>query len=123
MTTEISITIAEEDADPERVDVLTGQLREELLQLDVEGVRRAPGGPAPEDARVVDVAAIGALLVTVAGVATSLDEIIGVLRRWAGGGVPRTVKIEIDGDKLELSNATRAQQRELIEAFVRRHPG
>jgi hypothetical protein len=120
VTAELTILITEDDADPERVDVLTGYLREELLQLDVDDVRRATGGPPPEGSRSFEVAAIGALLVAASEMATSLDQIIAVVRKWAGGG-PRTVKITLGGDSLELSNASREQQNELVHAFIRRH--
>ena len=121
----MTIEVAEDGADAERIDVLTGYLRQELLQLDVDDVRRAREGDAPADARGLDVAAIGALLVTLSGAATSLTEIVTVVRGWLsrGGGTKRTVKISIDGDVLELSEVSLAQQDELIGLYVRRHSG
>jgi hypothetical protein len=124
MQGQLTIRVAEEGADAERVDALTGYLRQELRELDVDDVARAPGGDAPPGSRAVDPAAIGALLVTLSGAATSINEIVTVVRGWlARGSTPRTVRIEMDGDVLELSGASAAQQDELISVFVRRHGG
>ena len=125
MSEQLTIEVAEDGAGPERVDALAGYLRDELLQLDVDDVTRAPGGPAPADARSWDVAAIGALLVTLGGAATNLNEIVTVVRGWLsrGGGTRRSVKITIDGDVLELSEVSLKQQDDLIDLYVRRHGG
>ncbi len=118
------IRVVEDGADAERADQLAGHLREELLGLDVDDVTRAPGGEAPPGTRAVDVAAVGALLVTLGGAAASINEIVAVVRGWlARGSTPRTVRIEMDGDVLELSGASLAQQDELVDLFVRRHGG
>ena len=125
MSAQLSLHIAEDGADAERIDALTGHLRRELLQLDVEDVTAVPGGPAPDGARVVDVAAIGALLVSLGGAAGGLKEVVTVVRGWLSRGdkVRRTVKIEIGGDTLELSEASLADQDRLIDIFVRQHTG
>lgn len=47
MDRELRILLSEEGAEAERVADLTGYLREELLQLDVEDVAAAPGEAAP----------------------------------------------------------------------------
>lgn len=123
MSAHLSLHIAEDGADAERLDALTGHLRRELLQLDVEDVTAVPGGPAPDGARVVDVAAVGALLVGLGSAAGSLNEVVTVVRGWLSRGdkVRRTVKIEIGGDTLELSEASPADQDRLIDIFVRQH--
>ena len=121
----MTIMVAEDGADDERIDQLTGYLREELLQLDVAEVTRAPGGEAPAGTRGLDPAAIGALLVSLSGAATSLNEVVAVVRGWLsrGGGVKRSVKITIDGDALELSEVSLAEQNKLVDLFVQRHTG
>ena len=125
MTAELSLQIAEDGADDERIDDLAGHLRQELLHLDVDDVVAARSGPAPEGSRAVDVAAIGGLLVSLGASAANLKDVITVIRGWLsrGGGVRRSVKIEIDGDSLELSEVSAAEQNRLIEMFVQRHAG
>jgi len=124
MVERVTIRVAEEGADADRADQLAGHLRDELRELDVADVTRAPGGAPPPGTRAVDVAAVGALLVTLGGAASSINDIITVVRAWLPrGSAPRTVRVEVDGDVLELSNASAAQQDELVGLFVRRHGG
>lgn len=125
MTERITIQIAEDGADADRIDTLTGYLRDALLELDVADVRRAPAGPPPPGARGVDVASVGALLVSLAGATTGLNDIVTVVRGWLsrGSGVRRSVKLTIDGDVLELAEASRADQDRLVDLFVSRHGG
>jgi hypothetical protein len=64
MDGELRLHLSEEGADAERVTVLTGYLRAELLQLDaVEEVRALPAGQPAPGARVFGIAAAGALLI------------------------------------------------------------
>jgi hypothetical protein len=125
MRDQLSLQIAEDGADPERIDTLTGHLRRELLQLDVEDVTLARGGPAPDGARAIDLAMIGGLIVSLGSSAASLKDIVTVVRKWLtrGDGVRRTIKIDIDGDSLELSEVSVAEQDRLIEMFIQRHAG
>jgi hypothetical protein len=122
---ELVLRLSEEGADPERLDLLTGYLRQELLGLDVEDVRRASVEGAPPGARGIDVAALGGLVVSLGHSAAGLTDLIGAVRRWlsSGRGVRRTVTIELAGDRLELSEVSAAEQDRLIDLFVRRHAG
>lgn len=123
MAQQLNLVLAEDGASAERLDDLTGYLRQELLELDVDDVRRAPGGTAPPGTRAVDLVALGGLVVTLSRTAGGLKEVVGAVRRWLsrGDGVRRTVKIEIDGDTLELSEVSAAEQDRLITLFVSRH--
>lgn len=123
MPGQVNLRLAEDGADAQRLDDVTGMLRRELLDLDVDDVRRPTAGPAPDGSRALDVAALGALVVTLGHTATGLGEVVAAVRRWLarGGGVRRTVKIEIDGDTLELSEVSAAEQDRLVDLFVGRH--
>lgn len=123
MDGEIRIQLSEDGADAERLDALTGHLRQELLQLDVEDVSRAQAGTVPPGARAIDVLALGGLVVSLGHTATGLTEVVAAVRRWLsrGDGVRRTVKIEVDGDRLELSEVSAAEQDRLVDLFIRRH--
>jgi hypothetical protein len=51
---------------------------------------------------------------------------VSAIRKWLarGEGTRRTVRLEIDGDALELSEASAADQERLVSLFVSRHvPG
>jgi hypothetical protein len=82
-----------------------------------------PAGEPPPGSRAFDVLAIGALLVTLGKSAEGLRSVVDAVRHWLtrGGGVRRTVKLEIGGDVLELSEASTADQQRLIDVFVSRH--
>ena len=124
MAQQISIEVAEDGADDERTDLVTSHLREALKEVDIEDIVRMPGGPPPPNTRGLDIAAIGALLVTVAGIGTSLNDIITVVRGWlTAGRAGRIVKITIDGDTLELTDATLADQERLVALFTEKHGG
>jgi hypothetical protein len=54
--------------------------------------------------------------------ATGLMAVIQAIQQWlARGQQPRTVRMEIDGEMLELSDASAADQSRLVELFTARH--
>jgi hypothetical protein len=71
------------DADAAELAGLAVDLREQLLELDIERADPATAGQAPPGRR--------------------------------------SVKLEIDGDVLEVTGITRRDQRELIQAWIDRH--
>ncbi|GAA0454618.1 hypothetical protein Ade02nite_03110 [Paractinoplanes deccanensis] len=124
MAEDLRLYLGEDGADAERLDLLTGQVRDQLRQLDVDDVAplRADQAP-PAGARAMDVGAVGALLVMLGNSATGLREVVTVVRGWLGrgDGTRRTVRLELGGDVLELSEVTEAEQQRLIDLFVRKH--
>jgi hypothetical protein len=123
MCSELQIQLSEDGADAERLASLTGFLRQELLQLDVQDVTALRKGEPPPGSRAFDVTAVGALLVSLRGSVEALQAVVSAVRKWLarGEGVRRTVRLEIGGDTLELSEATIADQDRLIDLFVRQH--
>jgi hypothetical protein len=69
------------------------------------------------------VVALGGLVVSLGRTAAGLTDVITAIRRWLsrGDGVRRTVKIQIDGDVLELSEVSAAEQDRIVDLFVQRH--
>lgn len=120
----LAIRVSEDGADRERLAQLTIYLRAELLQLQVENVTALRAGDPPPDTRASEVTAAGGLLVTLGQAAEGLRSVVSVVRDWlrrSDGGPARTVRLELDGDTLELSHASPADQERLIELFVKRH--
>ena len=119
----LRLQLAEEGADADRLDVLTGFLRHELLQLDVKDVTKLPAAEPPPGARGLDAAAVGGLLVGLGSAAEGLSAVISAIKAWLarGGSAHRRVRLEIGGDALELSDATAADQDRLIGLFLSRH--
>jgi hypothetical protein len=121
MPEEILVELFEDDADPEQVETATLAVRRELLQLDVDDVVPATTGPAPEGSRGLDVAALGALLVQAGGAAQAVASVVTVLRGWlkrSPSQAHRTVRITVGGESLELTEATQAQQQQLVDRFL-----
>jgi hypothetical protein len=120
---ELRLHLSEEGADAERVAMLTGYLRAELLQLHVEDVTALQAGEPPPGSRVFGVATAGALLIALGQSAEGLRSVVSAIRDWLrrGQGTGRAVRLELGGDALELSQASVADQERLIELFIRRH--
>jgi hypothetical protein len=123
MPGELRVQLSEDGADAERLDGLTSFLRQELLQVDIEDVTALRAGEPPPGARVFDVAAVGALVITLGRSANGLRAVVSTIREWLarGEGTRRMVRLEIGGDVLELSEATATDQKRLVELFVSRH--
>ncbi len=121
---DLRLHLSEHGADPQRLDQVTGYLRQELLALDVDSVSALRLGPPPAGSRALDPAAVGALLVTLSQSTTAVQTILAAVRGWLGRGGPavqRSVRVEIDGDVLELADATGEEQDRLVALFLSRH--
>ena len=108
------------ETDPEALTELTYMLREELLELDVDEVELAAGGDAPPGSKGVELAVVGGLIVKMVRSSGLLDATIKTIASWVSRGPARTVRIELDGDVLEVSGVSAKDQRALIDDFVRR---
>lgn len=109
----------ESDAEATELQDAASQLRRELLELDVEKVEAPVGEPPPPGTRAVEVAEIGTLLVAAGKVA--IGPIVQVIQSWIARRASRSVKLTIDGDSIELGNASAEEQRQLIQSFLARH--
>lgn len=110
------------DIDAEEMVQLAGRLRTELLDLDVIAVELATGGEIPGNAKGVGLLALGGLVVRFAG-PDVLESIIGGIRSWLGRQRHRSIKLTLDGDSLELTSVSSAEQQRLIDLWVDRHAG
>jgi hypothetical protein len=115
----IQVTVGSDDE--EEVAKATLQLRRELLDLEVEAVELPSAGEPPPGTRAVELAAIGALLVTI-GQSQLLANVVGAVRSWlAGSPQRRSIKLELDGDVLELTGVSSKEQQRLTDEWLRRH--
>jgi len=123
MDKDLRLQLSEEGADAERLAMLTGYLRSELLRLDVEDVKALPADQPPPGSRAFDGATVGGLLIALGQSAEGLRLVVSAIKGWLrrGEGKGRTVRLELGGDALELSQASTADQERLIEVFVSRH--
>ena len=110
------------DSDAEELAELAQRLRGQLLELDVEAVEPATGGEAPAGAKGVELLAIGGLVVQFAMKSEILKSVVDATAAWLGrqqGG--RSVKLTLDGDTLEVTGVSSAEQRRLVDLWVARH--
>jgi len=122
-TVEVRVDIHSAEGDAEEIDEMTRALRNQLLELDVDDVSPVPVGPPPVGSKGgADVAAIGALLVQLA-TSSGLTAVVSTIVNWLRSGGPRTVKLSIGGDTLEVTGATSGQQQQLIDDWLSRHAG
>jgi hypothetical protein len=119
--TDLLVEVFDEDVDPEQLDQLTQSLRRELLELDVDSVDQATAGPAPTGTRGLELAVIGALLVRAQASAELLAKVVGVVRGWLRDARrdTRTLRLTLNGQSIELTHATDAQQQQLVDQFIR----
>lgn len=110
------------DDDAEQLAEATMQLRRELLDLDVEGAEVPGAGEPPPGTKAVELAALGALVVTVSQ-SQLLAPVVAAIRSWLAGSPQRSVKLELDGDTLELTGVSSKEQRRLADEWLRRHTG
>jgi hypothetical protein len=87
------------DAGAEGVAAATMRLRREFLDLDVETVEMPSAGEPPPGTRAVELAALGALVVTVAQ-SQLLAPLLAAVRSWLAGSQRRSIKLELGGDVL-----------------------
>ena len=123
MAGHLNLFLSEDGADALQLDKVAGRLRHELLQLDVVDVGRLHAAELPVGARALDAATVGGLVVGLGQSTAALSSVVSAIRQWLtrSGGVARAVRIEIDGDALELSEAPIADCDRLVDLFVSRH--
>jgi hypothetical protein len=111
----------EEGTDPELLERLTVALLRDLRQVSaVEKVSRPSASPAPEGTRAVDLLSIGALILTLAKTPGALRAATGAIQAWLSGQPSRSVKLELDGDILELTGVSSGAQEQLISHWIAR---
>lgn len=123
MDGQLRIQVSEDGADAERLDALTAYLRRDLIELDVDDVTALAAGAPPPGSRAIDATAVGALVVALGSSADGLRSVVSAIQAWLsrGSGVRRTIRLELGGDALELSQASAADQERLIGLFISRH--
>ena len=74
------------------------------------------------DAKGVGLLALGGLVVRFADSGV-LQLLVSSVRSWLGRQHHRSIKLTLDGDSLELTGMSSAEQERLIDLWVNRHAG
>jgi Effector Associated Constant Component 1 len=118
---ELRINVQADDP-PEVVDEATRRLQSQLLELHVKSVERPVGEGEPGSRGAMT--EIGTLLLQFAQTGVALTTVVGAVQGWlsARGKDRGTVKLEIDGDSIELPGGDLSpEQQRVVDAWVRRH--
>jgi hypothetical protein len=107
--------------DADELERLAGGLRRELLELDVQAVEPATRGTAPDGTRAVEALVVGALIVRLARSSESLAALARTVRSWLALRPEQRVRIELDGDVLELTGVSDDERDRLVDAWIERH--
>ncbi|RLC74604.1 MAG: hypothetical protein DRI81_13505 [Chloroflexi bacterium] len=108
--------------DAEELERLTRQLRQDILDLEVEDVRPLEAAAAQAGAKSGFPVALGALLITTLASSNVLPPLIDLLKSVLEHHSLSSVMLEIDGDKIEVKGNPSRKQQELIKAWMSRHP-
>ena len=121
MADALALELSEAGADPARLEELTTRLRSELLELDVNDVERMSAGSAPDGSKAIELAAIGALIVTMEQSGALVAKVVSTIREWLKRDPEptRAVKITLGDQTIELTAASSDQQDRLVAEFIR----
>jgi Effector Associated Constant Component 1 len=110
-----------DDDDAEELAQLTQRLREDIEELDVEGVDFVRSKEdLPKGAKAGDAVAWGSLLVTLATSSGVIPALVNTLQSWLMRHEHRSMTIVMGEDKLEVTDISSDEQKRLIEAWIRR---
>lgn len=119
---EVKLFIASQDSDDERLMELTTNLLEELEQLDVETIGTPTQTSVQKGAKSGDVVYWGQLFLTLAASGGVLTSVIATAKAWLLRQTECSIKVEMDGDVLEIKGVDSEDQRRIIDQWLARHP-
>jgi hypothetical protein len=108
------------DSDDEELARLSVELREELLELDVDSVSRAAQTPPPKGAKGLDAGTAGTLLVSLSDSAV-IVALIGLVQSWVTRGRGRKATVRIGKDTLEVTGISAEDQAKIIASWLDHH--
>lgn len=114
----VQLTIAESNADNERIDALTRRLMRDLQDLGAESVERPGDEPIPAGGKAADAFTLGALALV--AVPAFLPKLVEFLQAWTLRGENRTVSIKTPaGLEVEFTPEERLSNDDLLTLVER----
>lgn len=108
----------------EEVEKLSQQLRRELRSSDIDALTDVSRGSPPPNAKGGTAPWVAEWLITLSEASGALTTTVALIKDWLSRRTDKRlhkVIMVIDGDTLEVSSATSAEQAALIRAFIQRH--
>lgn len=119
----LRVGLASSVLDDDALADCAAMLGEELSELDVDEVGGAAIGDAPPAAKGVELLAVGALVVKFVRSRQLLGKLVDTVRDWLSRNDADSVRLEIDGDVIEIKGASDAERKALVDHWVQRHAG
>ena len=113
----VDATGVDDDTLTESVSVLIS----ELSELDVDDVQTATGGDAPQGSKGIELALLGSLIVKLVRSRKIIVQVVDAVRDWMSRNNADSVRIELDGDVLEIKGVSEEERKTLIDNWVQRH--
>jgi hypothetical protein len=109
------------DMDADELDNLTVDLRNALLELDVDAVAPITTNELPIGAKPAEALTVGALAVTTSPVL--IASVVRLIQTWIKNRPLRKLTLTIGDDHLEINQPSRGEQRLVVESFIAKHSG
>jgi hypothetical protein len=110
------------DADEEEAAQLTQQLRNSLLDLDVDAVDPIHSAVAPARTKAVEAITLAGLAVTLAPIA--LKEVMKCIETWLARHDGASISFETNGRKITITGTPSKEQERIVEELIdRQNPG
>lgn len=109
------------DATPNELDTMTHGLRTELVELDLDSVA-SPVIEAPPGTKAGGAGVVGILVASGVISASTVKAIATVASAWLQRSGARSVILERDGDRIEVTGASRRHIDSLVDDWFDRHP-
>lgn len=117
----VQVRIQADGAEDDELALAAGQLRQQLLQLDVEDVQLVSAGSAPDGSRSAGALAVGELSITILQSPELLTALIGAVSGWLGARTARSVEVTLDGDTVKMTGAGSQERQQVVDAWLVRH--
>jgi hypothetical protein len=108
-------------SDAEEIDQLSRQLRRQLLELEVARVDPVTSEVVAGGVKAGELLAVGALVVSLVNSSGLLAAVVAQVQAALARMGRHTVRLEIDGDVLEVTGVASSEQQRLIDAWINRH--
>jgi hypothetical protein len=118
--TSVKLDLLVAGTNSDELEMLTRDLRAELLQLDVDCVDLPRGDQPPTGTKAGDVLVIGSLVLAISN-SNLVRGVAEVLKSWIGRSADRSVRLEIGGDALEATGLSAELRDRLIEEWLASH--
>lgn len=102
---------------------LSQQLIGELVKLNIESVDFVRKESLEDGTKAGDVISWETLIITLAASGGVISTFINFILGWAKRNEGRTVVLELNGDKLEVTGLSSNEQKELVETWFKRSGG